>query len=273
MTRTPRSEQVYTPDETIEEIAFLTRSPTRLRILKMASAAEGTTRYEFRARLDASRTTVQRNVEALVDRGWLEETTSGYVSTPCGTLLARKLSTVVDSIETLCRLEPVLSHLPLGELDMAIRHFGDAELTAATANDPYAPVNRHVDALRSADKFRVFTAVVGREAFKLVCDRALRGECSGQLILTEGGLQTVQTESGYRDSYEKLARTGAVDILVYERDLPYYLGLLDDVVQIGVEDSNNVPSALLETDNKRVREWARGKYESIRGHSTLPSDT
>lgn len=48
-----------------------------------------------------------------------------------------------------------------------------------------------------------------------------------------------------------------VGCLVVEFDL----GLCDDCVQIGVEDANGMPRALVETGADEVREWAQQTYE------------
>lgn len=50
--------------------------------------------------------------------------------------------------------------------------------------------------------------------------------------------------------------TDRFSVSVFGGDIPYDLGVLDDTVQIGVEGSDGIPRALVETDSAPVREWA-----------------
>lgn len=258
------SDTSLAPDDAVEAIAFLTRSRTRIRVLELASRDRATTRREFRARLDVARTTVQRNLDALAERGWLEATPDGYRRTRSGELLAAQVGELVDTVETVQRLRPVLDHAPLDDLDVEPQALADAEVTVAAPADPYAPVNRHVDALRTVDTVRLFTAVVGREAFEVVSERARAGECRGEVVLAPQTLETVRSDPSYAGLYDSLSGTDAVDLYVADGDLPYYLGLLGDAVQLGVEDENGAPAALLETAAEPVRTWAESKYAAVR---------
>jgi hypothetical protein len=62
--------------------------------------------------------------------------------------------------------------------------------------------------------------------------------------------------------------TDRFDLSVYDGEVPYYLGVLDETVQIGVEDENGMPRALLETDVEGLGEWASDTYAQYRERST-----
>jgi hypothetical protein len=57
--------------------------------------------------------------------------------------------------------------------------------------------------------------------------------------------------------------TGRFEVHVHDGDIPYYLGILDDTVQMGVNEDGE-PRGLLETDSEEVREWAENRYESYK---------
>ena len=264
-----RSKNTLTREEIIAEIASLTRSATRVHVLEIANQQTVTTRRELRDELDVSRTTVQRNVDTLVAKGWLETTADGYQITPCGKLLCSRVSELATSVGTLRRLRPILGNMPVDEFDVGVKHLEDAEITVASANNPYAPVNKHVDALKTASEFRIHTAVIGRPALQEVSTLATSGNCTGEVVVTEGALSTLRANPSYAEAFERIARTDCFDIFVYHDDLPYYLGLIDERVQVGIEGENRVPKALLETESAAAREWAESKYSEVRQQAEL----
>lgn len=76
--------------------------------------------------------------------------------------------------------------------------------------------------------------------------------------------QVLQSKEEYADLVEEMEETGRIEIRVVNDSIPYYVGLLDETVQIGVEDDDGVPRALLETDSDEAREWAEQTYERYR---------
>ena len=78
---------------------------------------------------------------------------------------------------------------------------------------------------------------------------------------------TIRAEPEYRDLAAELVDFERYTAHVSEREIGYYLGLFDDVTQIGVEDDDGVPRALVETDADEIRAWATRTYESYRSQS------
>jgi hypothetical protein len=48
---------------------------------------------------------------------------------------------------------------------------------------------------------------------------------------------------------------------VTDEYVPFCLGIVDGLVQIGVEDDEGVPRALAESSSDELREWARERFE------------
>ncbi len=253
--------------DSLEEIAFLSRSPVRVELLHRIERKQAPTCRDLRDDIDASRTTIQRNLKALVDKGWIEKSDNVYICTFTGNLLCSAITELADSIETLHRLEPILEHVSRSDLDLNIQQLHNAKITVATPSNPYAPVNRHVEALQTAHDFRLSTAVVGRDAFEQVWEQTVQNGCDGELVLTNDAFEIVRSDSSYADLYRELLDVDNVELSVYDGDLPYYLGIVDDIVQVGVEDETGVPKALLESDSPAVREWAIAKHETYRCES------
>lgn len=72
----------------IRRIAFLSRSPTRVRVLERLLRDGECRRRDLRETLDASRSTVSRTLSTLEDRDWVARTEAGYRLTPAGAVVA-----------------------------------------------------------------------------------------------------------------------------------------------------------------------------------------
>jgi predicted transcriptional regulator len=250
--------------DTFELVQFLTQSRNRPELLTFLRENGSCRRRDCEAALGVARTTVQRNLDALVDRGWVEETPAGYRVTACGRYVETVFGEFADDVETLQRLEPFLRWIPTEEFDIDLAALSDARVTANSAENPYAPANRHVAALREAEEFRLLTAVVGRDAFEQLRNRIVNHDAEGELILTNEALETVRTAPGYRRLFADVRDADALDLFVVQEGLPYYLGLIDGLVQVGVEDDEQFPRALLESETAAMREWAAERYATVR---------
>ncbi|PSP65825.1 winged helix-turn-helix domain-containing protein, partial [Halobacteriales archaeon QH_8_64_26] len=81
-------------------------------------------------------------------------------------------------------------------------------------------------------------------------------------------VETLRSDPNYTEPCEAMLGTGRFELSVYDGEVPYYLGLLDETIQVGVKDEAGVPRALLETDAGSVGEWATDTYDRYRDRST-----
>lgn len=247
-----------------EPIRFLTQSRNRIRILQTVMEKEVCSRRECQQRLDISRTTIQRNLDAMEERGWVRETVDGYTLTTSGKHLVTNFGEFAESVQRIHRLQSFLQRVPPREFTVDIRHLDDAEITVASPTDPYAPVERQADRLRTAEEFRLCTDVLGRNLFEDICRRATSRGCEGELVLTAGALETLRSDPSYADLYADLTDADRIRLYEYPEELSYALGIIDGWVQISVEDERNRFQALVETDSPRLREWAEKRYAAHR---------
>lgn len=248
----------------IKEIACIVRSPARVKILQKFNERGTVDRRELQSELDVSRTTCTRNLEALEEQGWITRTADSYRITPCGALVAENLLELVDTTEAAKHLQPVLKWLDISDLDVELRHLADAEVTLPEPADPYAPVTKHVEALEVATTVRVLLPQVGRDAADVCRRRATDGNGEFELVVTPRVADQLRENSSYADFVETARTTDRITILVAEGSTPFYLGLLDETVQIGVSDDSGMPRGLLEVDSDPVRDWAREMYSDYR---------
>lgn len=245
----------------VKGLHFLTQSPVRVRVLELLSEAGSMRKRELRDRIDASRVTVRRNVHALEDREWIEVDNRECEITALGEIVIEDASPALETTEVVERLRPFLRWFPEVELGFDVRVLADATIVVPDSTDPYAPVNRHIDAMERTDRFRSLLPVVGLPAMTVGRDRIVEDGCHHEIVVSERLAPTIRDQPEYRELLEEMLASGNCALFVADREVPFYLGLFDDCVQIGVDD-DGIPRALVETDADDVREWAERTYET-----------
>lgn len=256
-------------NEPIDEIRFLSSSESRVRILDELHGEERVEKADLRERLDCTRTTIGRHLDALEDRGYIayDPATNEYDATARGTVVATELAAVVETMATADRLGPFLEGVPEGALDLELGHLADAEIVSADPHDPYAPVNHHVEAVREASRFRCLLPSTGLNQMREVTEGTTEGdECA--VIFERDILESILSDEGYEREMMKMDESERFEIAIYDGEIPYFLGIYDEMVHVGVEDDEGIPQALLESDADVVREWAEDTYASYREEST-----
>lgn len=248
-------------DETVAAIEFLSRSTTRVRLLSALSSEQPLSQRELRDRVDASRTTVQRNLDALEDRGWIRSTNREYETTTAGQWIADDFSTLADTVREADRLGPILDSVDTTAFDFDPRRV-DFEVTTPDPGDPMTMITAHVQSLREADRVRGLLPEIGLRSVRVGEERS-GGDGSQTLVLAEAAATTLRSNPDYREYFEGLVAAETVSIYVTEAEVPYYLGLLDDEVEIGISE-NGRPRALLTTSDPTVFEWAERQFEAYR---------
>ncbi len=247
----------------VEQIAFLARSEARVTILTHLLVAGPTTRRAFREELNQSRSTVTRALSALSDCGYVEQDGGSYSLTPQGRLVSDSFADLVDTVQATEELGTFLRWFPYSEFEFDIDHLRDGEVTVSTEADPYAPARQHAEALADTPRGRQLLPSIDLQMAQRMHDRVLNAELDMEILLSPGLEETVSTEPFAPVLHEQVA-DGSLRLFVCEQQAPFYLGLTHDLVQIGVEDDEGFPRALLETDSPAVREWAEDVYASFR---------
>lgn len=254
----------------LQEIEFIARSENRLRILEELRKAGTLSKDELRGTSEVARTTLVRNADALVERGWIENSNNRYSINPCGELLIEELSGLLETVREAKQLQPFFEWMPPAAFGLSVDVLLDADVTVSTSENPYAPVNRHVETIASAERARCLLPAVDPQGIRTVerrfADRD--GDEDHELVVTENVAETLRTDPALDGTIENLLSTDSIAVRVSPRDVPYYAGVLDGVVQIGVSDGKGVPQALLETDAEEAREWATALYRDYRNQST-----
>lgn len=260
----------------IEGVNFLTQSPVRIHIMELLDETDGVEKQELRAQIDAARTTVQRNLDALVDQNWVEHEHREYAITPLGEAVFRDVSTAVETVHLVDRLGPFLRWFPDDDLEFDIRALAEASITVSTTTTPYAPIREHITFLEEADRVRCLLPAVARQPMQIARNCIVRHDQPHEAVFSVDLEPTLSTEREYTALLADMLDAESYDAFVSRDVIPYYLGISDDCVQIGVEDDAGIPQAIVETDATEIREWAEQTYQSYRSQAeplSLPADS
>lgn len=246
--------------DAIDDIAFLAGSRERAAVLAALEQEGGLPKDGLVERCDAARVTVSRNLERLADRGYVRADGDHWRLTPLGELVAGEFLALADSVGTAGELEPVLRRLTADAFDLDPSALAGARVTESTAASPYAPAERHAETLLAAERARMVLPAISAQSMRDTRDPIVRGALSLELVVAPSVARTFRTDLA--DLVGDLLATGNVTIHEAEGAVPFFLGLLDGTVQIGVSDDEGIPRALAETDAEPVFSWAETRFES-----------
>ncbi|WP_276282136.1 helix-turn-helix transcriptional regulator [Halorussus caseinilyticus] len=225
---------------------------------------DGRDKRELVGSLDCSRSTVDRAVRELESYDLVEYAEGEYRPTTFGRLAVEEYRRFERRVETLERLKPALEWLPVEEFDLDFGTLTDSKLVVSTPDDPYAPANHHADVASQAENFRALLPAVGLNQLEAGREAAVEGDQRQRIVVERDVAERLRERPHYADRIAEMLRSGRVEMWVYDGSIPYFLGLYDELVHVGVEDEDGMPRALIETDAEAVREWAESVYDEYR---------
>lgn len=251
------------PEDTLEEIAYLSRSVNRVHVLELLVTEPHSLR-EVRAVADASRSTVRRILAELVERGWVERTTEGdFVATVKGEHVVAAFTPLVGAMQAIRELDEAVAWLPADELSVGLHRFSDATVRRGHPNSPAAGASYLHDRLRDASVLANLTSVGPPLAMmETTRDGVVSGRLTATTVLTERLVTYLKNQSEQTPLWREYIDAGA-RVYCYEGTLPCDLFIVDETVLIGDNQSDAVrPCEFIETDDEAVLAWARELLES-----------
>lgn len=244
--------------DALDDVAYLARSENRVRILG-ALANGPRTRRDVQETTDVSRTTLDRIVNELEDRGWVERTSDGdYAATPTGKRLMNQFEPFVESVDAIDRLGKAVEWLPDEELSIGLEHFSDATVEWPEV-DPTETVDMFVGMVNGADEYYSLTHF----APPAPISRAIReGVTSGDLamrtVATETPIEYLREHPDRRERWRETVDGGA-ELFEYGGSIPCNLWIIDDVVMLKNATGEPVPDSYgspIVSHDPTVRSWA-----------------
>lgn len=255
-------------DDLRESIECLCNSPQRFRILGILTGTQMDVR-DLMSALDCSRSTVQRNLMVLKERGWVEETCSGYLTTTIGELLYEEFGRVNETTTAIKRMAPFFEVVDTPP-EIEISLLTDALVTTPDPAQPNAPTKRLFEAFDGGDSVRGFVPVVSCFVVELFrnTDRTI---VEHEYIITPDVFDTLYEQ--YPDEW--MGASGrdhslCLKIQLYDGDIPYGLFISGGRLALVAYNEVGRMQALVESTTEGAVEWGEQMYETYRCQSTEP---
>ena len=247
-------------------IVCLSKSPQRLQALDALRDTQMDLR-DLMDVLDCPRTTLQRNLSLLEERGWIENTASGYATTTTGGLVLTKFAQINETVETIETLTPFLNATDAAaEID--VDHLEDPRVTTPRPGRPNAPTKRLFESFTGADRVRGFLPTVSSLLVELsITDEY--GAIEQEYVISREGLDALyeQYTDEPTDATETDRSAAHIEIRVYEENLPYGLFVSGNRLAIAGYDKVGRIEALVESTSEKSVAWGREMHETYREQS------
>ena len=264
--------------DTIEDIAYLTRSENRVQILT-ALAARGTipgepppgyTRRELEEHTEASQPTLSGILTEFEDRGWGERNAEGeYVATPLAAHLTDEFTPFLRSVDALRDFGEMAAILPTAELTIDRRHFSDATVRRPAGPQP-TDFRRYLADLLQQGSSILYALSQGpgpATPGSYVHEQIVAGRLKYVLINPEHIHDYFVEISEARTTAQEQLEAGA-EYYSYDGQIPCDLFVLDETVVIEntrvdvIEDGTAI-----ESQNETVLTWALELFDRYRRES------
>lgn len=242
------------PDDALEDVAYLSRSENRAQILAMI-AREPYTRSELESATGISRTTLDRIVNELEERGWATRTSDGdYVATPTGKRVATESTSFIGAMHAIRNLGDAVAWLPSDELTIGLHQFRDAIIRRPEPNAMSAPSTFATKLMREATDFACLVNIAPSLGFeKAMMDGVSEGRLMTNHVITDGELSVLLGDPGRAARWQAYVEAGA-NLYCYDGQIPCNLLVIDETVFI-LDRQPEAPGGI-ESTNPEVRTWA-----------------
>lgn len=247
------------PTKALEDIAYLSRSANRVVILNGLTEGQYS-RGALANQTGVSRTTLDRIVNELEERGWVKRTTEGnYAATAQGRLLMRRFRPFLESVEALHCLDDALTWLPIDELDIGLEHFSDAVVRRPESGDPVEVTDFFDELLWNTSEFRVLSHLAPPEPLgETLVERVTTDRMTMDGVITDELFGYLGSRPERATRWRALVEAGS-DLHCHEGPIPCNLWIFDEMVLIkksGPEPIDEAYGVPIVSENDTVRSWA-----------------
>lgn len=236
---------MFTP---LEDIRFLADSENRFTALETL-AADSRTRSELRSETGASKATISRLLGDFESRGWVARDGHRYGLTPLGEYVASAFVDLHDQMRTASDLRELHPWFPLRELDVEfdLEVLSGARITAATPDNPMAPVARVLEIERESTRTNTLADRLPEPCIKARHEAVVGGTQTSELVTTLPVIESV-IASPYADRFAEIVAAGRSTVYVHDGDVPPG-GIYDGTAYLIVADDRDVNVGLIESDD------------------------
>lgn len=248
---------------TLDDIAFLARSASRVRVLE-ALASDPHDRAGLQATTGIPRATVGRIVTEFEARGWVEHDGRYYSASPLGGFLVAEFGTLVEGVKTMQKLRGVIEWLPTDEFDFSLERFADADITLPQPSDTTAPVERAAELVDGGDEVSILAFGSAPSVIETARQRTVQGSQSFEIVFAAETLDALVDDPDVGTWIRDLADCERGTVLRYDGAVPYNLAVIDDTANFALVDEHGAPSGLIESTDPEIRSWAAATIDAYR---------
>lgn len=255
------------PDDALDDIAYLSRSQTRAWILAILST-ESYTRGEMEDATGIPRTTIDRAVNELEDRGWLVRTPDGkYAATPTGERIATESARFIEAIQAIQTLGDAVAWLPQDELTIGLHHFKEAAVRRPEPHALNAPDTFTTELMREATDFACLVNIPPSLALEeAMIDGVVEDRLTTKHVITDDELTVLLQDEDRAARWQVYVEAGA-NLYCYDGRIPCNLLVIDDTVLI--LDRQPEAAEGIVSKNPEVHSWAHETIETYRNNAEV----
>ncbi len=248
--------------DALDSVAFLAASPSRLQILD-ALAAEPSGPRRLEESLEIPRSTLHRNLSALVDRRYVDHspTENEYDLTTTGEIVRDVLSETISTVERAESLGPFVEHFPV-DLPISVDELASCDLVVSDPESPFDPVSTVKKELVSGESISGFLPAIN-PLYVDALRTSLEKDVQIEVIAPPHAYDAIAS-----DDHVFLERVTAVPhVRLYESSAvpEYAVGFVDETALLGAFDEHMRTHSVLRSDARSsIWEWARRRYEHIK---------
>lgn len=248
----------------IETLQFLVGSEVRVRLLSTLSERRANARTLVDS-LGVPHSTVQRNLNKLEERGWIDVTVNRrYYATPVGEMVLDGVEELLGTVESMDGLATFVDCVPFADIGFELDRLSDATCVVADTDTPAAPLNEFVDLLAQSAGFTL-VAPHWNPAYSDVIERQLDAGHAVEVV-TDRSQESLLSGASVGAIDHLLERDGLTVRLV-EESLAVGIGIVDDRIAFaGYRDG--AVRVLVESDDEAVADWTDHRLDAIRSAAT-----
>ncbi|MDS0281427.1 helix-turn-helix transcriptional regulator [Haloarcula onubensis] len=213
--------------------------------------------------LDASRSTVDRAVDALQEHDFVTRRGSEYVATYAGRAAVDAYGQYLDRLDALAAAQPVVAELP-PDVDIPPAVLDGATVTESVPEAPEAPVETNVPIVTDARRFRGTGPVVLPRYIDVTASLVESGT-ETELVLTEAVVDVLAET--YPEGLSTFEANDGISLYVTDEQMPYAVWTAETpegtVSGIVVYSESGIVGNI-NNDTTAMNEWAASQYDRIR---------
>ncbi|WP_150123138.1 hypothetical protein [Haladaptatus sp. R4] len=251
----------------INTIGYLSKSEVRLEILDVIDSEP----LDLRDLMDITgspRTTLQRNLSLLIERGWIDESPTGYTTTTTGSFLLREAKKTNKVVEKIHEIRPLIELIPSSS-EINIRRLNNFNVIVPDCSSPYRPANHLRESINASEYIRGVVSFMPKIIVDRFFDLSPESFDNEEFILTERAYSSLMEKTTSTPKW--VSNSNYPDIRIFENDFPYSLFILDEKILLAACDNIGRLEVLVEADCEESLNWAENIYSTHRLESSLPN--